>query len=76
MTAPAPMDHHEKMRMRSAAFRAAKLYPGPVGQLLAQEINAWHDFGYRLGKSRLILELVDHVMKTPLPSADGTNTAA
>ena len=27
---PVPMDHHEKMRLRAAAFRVTRLYPGPV----------------------------------------------
>lgn len=27
MTDPQPMDHHEKMRIRAAAFRATRIYP-------------------------------------------------
>lgn len=60
---PAPMDHHEKMRMRAAAFRATRLYPGPVGELVSRELLSWEDFGYRLGGNRLVMDLVDHVLE-------------
>ena len=46
---PVPMDHHEKMRLRAAAFRVTRLYPGPVGELLSRELLTWEEFGYRLG---------------------------
>src|SRR5688500_4132963 len=64
---PAPMDHHEKMRLRAAAFRATRLYPGPVGELLSRELLTWEEFGYRLGGEQLVMRLVDHVLKTPIP---------
>lgn len=65
--APVPMDHHEKARLRAAAFRATRLYPGPVGELLSHELLAWEGFGYRLGGGQLIMRLVDHVLKAPMP---------
>ena len=46
---PVPMDHHEKMRLRAAAFRVTRLYPGPVGELLSRELLTWEEFGLRLG---------------------------
>ena len=46
---PVPMDHHEKARLRAAAFRVTRLYPGPVGELLSRELLTWEEFGYRLG---------------------------
>lgn len=64
MSVPAPMEHHEKMRMRAAAFRATRVYPGPVGELISRELLSWEDFGYRLGGNRLVMELVDHVLKS------------
>jgi hypothetical protein len=64
---PAPMDHHEKMRLRAAAFRATRLYPGPVGELVSRELLTWEEFGYRLGGEQLVMRLVDHVLKTPIP---------
>ncbi|MEQ3550505.1 hypothetical protein WIS52_08485 [Pseudonocardia nematodicida] len=75
MSAPAPMEHHEKMRMRAAAFRATRVYPGPVGELVSRELLSWEDFGYRLGGNRLVMELVDHIMKTQ-PAAQATSDAA
>lgn len=65
--APRSMDHHEKMRVRAAAFRATRLYPGPVGELVSRELLTWEEFGYRLGGEQLVMRLVDHVLKTPLP---------
>jgi hypothetical protein len=62
---PQPMDHHEKMRLRSAAFRATRLYPGPVGELVSRELLSWEEFGYRLGGEGLIYRLVDHVLSLP-----------
>lgn len=63
---PVLMDHHEKMRLRAAAFRSTRLYPGPVGELLSRELLTWEEFGYRLGGRQLVMRLVDHILKTPL----------
>ncbi len=67
---PVPMDHHEKMRLRAAAFRATRLHPGPVGELVSRELLAWEEFGYRLGGGQLVMRLVDHVLATPLAKDD------
>jgi hypothetical protein len=73
---PAPMDHHEKMRLRAAAFRATRLYPGPVGELVSRELLTWEEFGYRLGGEQLVMRLVDHVLKTPIPQPAADAEAA
>lgn len=65
-----PMDHPERMRLRAAAFRAARLYPGPVGELISRELLSWEEFGYRLGSTQLTMRLVDHVLRTPIGHAD------
>lgn len=65
-----PMDHHEKMRLRAAAFRATRLYPGPVGEMISRELLSWEEFGYRLGGAQLVMRLVDHVLKTPLDAGE------
>lgn len=70
MSVPAPMEHHEKTRMRAAAFRATRVYPGPVGELISRELLTWEDFGYRLGGDRLVMELVDHVLKSQPAARD------
>lgn len=59
---PTPMNHHEKARLRAAAFRAIRLYPGPVGELVSRELLSWEEFGYRLGGDRLVMRLVDHIL--------------
>jgi hypothetical protein len=64
------MTHDEKMRLRAAAWRVTRLYPGPVGELLTHELLTWEEFGYRLGGQRLIMRLVDHVLTTPLSQTD------
>lgn len=65
--APVAMEPAEKMRLRAAAFRVGRLYPGPVGELLSREILTWEEFGYRLGGSALMMSLVDHILKAPIP---------
>jgi len=73
---PVPMDHHEKMRLRAAAFRVTRLYPGPVGELVSRELLTWEEFGYRLGSQQLVMRIVDHVLTTPIAEADSTEAAA
>lgn len=69
MTPLVPMDHHEKMRIRAAAFRATRLYPGPVGELLSRELLTWEEFGMRLAGSGQIMPTVDYILKAALPSS-------
>lgn len=61
--ASGPMDHHEKMHIRAAAFHAKKVYPGPVGDLISRELLSWEDFGYRFGPASGVMVLVEHVLK-------------
>jgi hypothetical protein len=72
---PAKMDHHEKMRLRAAAFRATRLYPGPVGELLSRELLTWEEFGYRLGGGQLVMRLVDDVLEAPIPQQGAVDAA-
>lgn len=73
---PNPMDHHEKMRIREAAFHAKRIYPGPVGELIARELLSWEDFGYRLGGTDLIMSLVRFIMNSPTPPPTQARTIA
>ena len=66
MTPPDRMSVPEKTRLRAAAFRATRLYPGPVGELLSRELLTWEEFGYRFGGSSLILLVVDHILKSQI----------
>jgi hypothetical protein len=73
---PVAMGHHEKMRLRAAALRAARLYPGPVGELVSRELITWDEFGYRLGGGQLVTRLVDHLLTTPIPEPGAEAGAA
>jgi hypothetical protein len=68
---PPKFEQHERMRIRAAAFQAARLYPGPVGEMLSRELFTWDEFGYRLGGAALVMRLVDHILKatTERPAA-------
>jgi hypothetical protein len=59
------IDHRSRTRLRAAAFRARLVYPGPVGELITQELLSWDEFGHRLGGNRMIMTLVEHVLRTP-----------
>lgn len=56
-----------RLRLRAAAARAGQLYPGPVGELIARELDIWAELGYRIGPG-LAARLADHVLDAPLPS--------
>jgi hypothetical protein len=62
------LDINEINRCRSAAFRATRVYPGPVGELISRELLAYEDFGYRFGSRTIMMNLVDHVMNLPVSS--------
>jgi hypothetical protein len=66
--APERMDHHERMKVRAAAFRATRLYPGPVGELVSKELLDWEQFGNRLGGRGMVMRLVAAVMTAELPT--------
>jgi hypothetical protein len=67
MTAPddVGLDPATRGRLTLAAFRATHRYPGPAGTVLARELLAWADFGYRLGLDRPVMALVEDLLGTP-----------
>lgn len=67
---PDRMDTSTKERLRHAADRAGQRYPGPVGELLRQELLSWMVFGHLLG-SALIMQVADELIRRPQP-APGT----
>jgi hypothetical protein len=69
---PDRMLYPERIRIRNAAHRAKRLYPGPVGELLFRELLMWEEFGYRFGGTALAEQLCDHVLRMPMPL--NTNT--
>lgn len=70
LSAPAdPMLYPERVRIRSAAYRATRVYPGPVGETLSIELLAWEEFGYRLGGGRRMMNLITHIEGKAIPKA-------
>lgn len=69
MSAPR-LELHEHNRIRAAALRARRIYPGPVGEVLAFELYAWAEFGYRFGGHGLIAQLVTHILTVPMPARE------
>lgn len=57
----------EKNKILSAAHLARTLFPGEIGEALAEQLFAVHEFGYRVGMSarshRLIAALHDEQRK-------------
>lgn len=53
------------MRYRTAALRARRAYPGPVGELMSRELNAYADFGHRFSSDALIPQLAEEILATP-----------
>jgi hypothetical protein len=73
---PVPMDHLDRRRVRQAAYRAQRLYAGPVGAVLFRELLSWEEFGYRLGGDSVILELIEHILTAPGPPVSAEEEVA
>lgn len=59
---PEKLDHTDRAKVRAAAFRAPKIYPGPVGEVLGEYLLDYESFGYRLGSGgTLVGRLVAHL---------------
>jgi hypothetical protein len=59
---------HDASRLRAAAYHARRIYPEPLGELVARELTAYAEFGHRFGDG-LIPRVAAIVLATP---ADGT----
>jgi hypothetical protein len=68
---PAPMEAHERARLEAAAEHATRVYPGPVGELLARELRAHVEFGYRFGRGGLITRVACRLLATPATHGSG-----
>lgn len=62
---PVALDHYEKMQIRQAAFKATRIFPGPIGEVLSREILTWEEFGYRFGSGSLMRRLIAEILKAP-----------
>lgn len=58
----------DAVRARKATVIARSRYPGPVGEMLAQTIGEWVDFGHMLGGHTLMGRLFDQLLK---PAVEG-----
>lgn len=60
---PDRFDSNTTQRIRLAATRATKRYPGPVGEYLNGELHAAAEFGYRhLAPTSPLMRIVDHLL--------------
>jgi hypothetical protein len=55
---------HERSRYRAAAGHARRIYPGPLGELVFRELNAYAEFGHRFNDDGLIPRLATSVLAT------------
>jgi hypothetical protein len=53
---------HERTRIRTAARHARTVYPGDLGELVARELNAYAEFGYRFSTDALVPRLATHIL--------------
>jgi hypothetical protein len=67
--APDRLGRGDRERLLAAAYRALASHPGPVGELIHQELLSWQQFGYRLGTTGRVMRLVEEVLRTPIPPA-------
>lgn len=58
------MDTETRTRLRVAAEQARRRHPGPIGDLLHQELLSWMVFGHHLG-SGLIMRVADDLLDAP-----------
>ena len=59
---PVYAPHTDRARARKAAYRATRVYPGPVGELIARELLVWDQFAFRITQGGLIERLIDDVL--------------
>lgn len=69
---PHAMDHHEKMKIRAASFRAVRLFSPGIGRALSEHLMSWEEFGYRFGGYSQVMMLADEILKMPLPEQKAT----
>lgn len=72
-TAPQPgniraLTFRETSRLRAAALHARRTLPGPLGELVARELRAYADFGYRFSTDALLPRLANQVLATLSPA--------
>lgn len=62
-----PMSLPEKSRLIKTMERVKLLYPGMAGVILADYIDSWKEFGYKLGHHAQMTLFVKEVWEKRLP---------
>ena len=68
-SSPRLLEAHERGHLEAAAVHAERLYPGPVGELIARELRAHAEFGYRFGGSGLATRVARALLAVPVGPA-------
>ena len=58
---PARLTTDDRIELRECMALAEQLYPGVVGELLADELLAWSEFGYLIGGHERARRLMTHL---------------
>jgi hypothetical protein len=61
---------HELSRLRTAALRARRVYPGELGELVSRELSAFAEFGVRFAADAMMSRVADLVLAAPLPAQE------
>lgn len=61
-TRPGQLPAHELGRARAAARHAKRVHPGPIGELVAAELTAHAEFGYRFDADGLVGRLITEIL--------------
>ncbi|MFR9806974.1 hypothetical protein ACL02T_32465 [Pseudonocardia sp. RS010] len=70
LTGTAPeIPPHDRVRFRTAAHHARRLYPGCVGELLHRELLAYAEFGHLFDREALVPRLATEILACPLRPA-------
>lgn len=60
--AAVPMQLHELSHLRAAAGHAARVLSGPIGELIARELTAHAEFGYRFDRDGLLARVARDIL--------------
>jgi hypothetical protein len=63
------LERHELGRLHAAASHARRVFPGPVGAVLARELDAHAELGYRFAADALIAQLATEILRMTATSA-------
>lgn len=63
---PGAIDAAKKIEITQAQLKATRLYPGPVGELVAKELSDYAKFGFRFDQAGFSERLLQQVLETEL----------